>query len=122
MTAPQVASLNLAFAADDLVQSATLNGKALKFEANPTPPTSFQTLAGKADADSSFFKLGTNTLVVKVLNLNATPYGFYAEGTAITGTNAVSSCPRAQRESHLCATLQPHTRYKMAVRSYRRMQ
>ena len=105
MTARQVASLNLAFAADDLVQSATLNDKALTVVGQ-----GFRTLAGKIDADSALFKRGTNTLVVKVLNLNATPYGFYAEGTAITGTNAVSSCPRAHTaSSHLCATLQPPT-------------
>ena len=78
VTAPQGASLNLAFAADDQVQSATLNDKALTVVGQ-----GFQTLAGKVDAGSAFFNLGTNTLVVKVLNRGATPYGFYAEGTAI---------------------------------------
>ena len=97
MTAPQVASLNLDFAADDQVQSATLNDKALVVGGQEGVAG---TLVGKIDAGSRFFTRGTNTLVVKVFNANAVanPYGFYAEGT-ITGTNAVSSCPRAQRES-----------------------
>ena len=98
VTAPEVASLNLAFAVDDLVQSATLNDKALVVGGQEGVAG---TLVGKIDAGSRFFTRGTNTLVVKVFNANApvaNPYGFYAEGT-ITGTNAVSSCPRAQRES-----------------------
>ena len=94
MTTPQVASLSLAFAADDQVQSATLNDKGLKVVGQ-----GYETLAGKVDAESAekkslnlpgfsadffnFFKLGTNALVVKVLNSDATPHGFYAEGTVI---------------------------------------
>ena len=93
VTTPQVASLSLAFAADDQVQSATLNDKGLKVVGQ-----GYQTLAGKVDAESAekkslnagfsadffnFFKLGTNALVVKVLNSDATPHGFYAEGTVI---------------------------------------
>ena len=84
VTAPQVASLNLAFAVDNIIQSATLNGfPLLKVENNTTFPFTFKTLEGKMDAGSVLFKLGTNVLVVKVLNSAAGPYGFYAEGTAI---------------------------------------
>ena len=96
VTAPQVASLNLAFAADDQLQGISLNRKTLPVEVNPTPPASYGKLEGriKVDAGSSFFVRGTNTLRVNVLNVRGA-YGFYAKGTAITGTNAVSSCPRA---------------------------
>ena len=102
VTAPKVASLNLDFAADDFIQSAggaTLNGE--PFEPNPNPRPAFQKLEGKIKLPtaSAVFISGHNTLVVKVLN-NTGPYGFYAEGTAITGIlNAVSSRPRARSES-----------------------
>ena len=95
VTAPEVASLNLAFAVDDVFQSATLNGEPLTDFKVPTDGK----LEGKIDAGSALFKLGTNVLVVEVLNTGANAFGFYAEGSAITGTNAVSSRPRAQRES-----------------------
>eukprot|EP00964_Phaeocystis_antarctica_P005236 scaffold2865_cov69-Phaeocystis_antarctica.AAC.2 len=114
VTAPQVASFGLAFAADNIIESATLNGKPLTVKANPTE---YNKLEGKMDAGSALFKLGTNTLVVKVRNsgTSANPYGFYAEGTAITGAGAVSSCPRAQRvptaSPDLRATLHPRTSY-----------
>ena len=81
VTAPQVASLNLAFAVDDVVPSATLNGAPLPFFLHPIP--GFTAVNGMMSAGSALFQLGTNVLVVKVLN-NEGPYGFYAEGTAIT--------------------------------------
>ena len=87
VTAPQVASLNLAFAVDNIIQSATLNGEPLTVAPNPTQFSSWTVLEGKMDAGSALFELGTNVLVVKVLNtyyFATNPYGFYAEGTAIT--------------------------------------
>ena len=87
VTAPQVASLNLAFAVDNAVPSATLNGAPLPFFLHPTSPSSFTVLGGTMIAGSALFQLGTNVLVVKVLNIYG-PYGFYAEGTAIT-----DNCP-----------------------------
>ena len=94
VTAPQVASLNLAFAADDQLQGISLNRKTLPVEVNPTPPASYGKLEGriKVDAGSSFFMRGTNTLRVNVLNVRGA-YGFYAKGTAITGAGPPSPPP-----------------------------
>ena len=79
VTAPQVASLNLAFAVDNVVPSAWLNGAPLPFFLHPIP--GWTGLGGRMVAGSALFQLGTNVLVVKVLNTYG-PYGFYAESTA----------------------------------------
>ena len=114
VVAPNFASLNLAFAVASTIQSATLNGESLTVTPNPSRTGGqSSTLEGKIEGKVNLFRpvQGTNVLVVKVFNGRfGGPYGFYAEGTAITGAGAVSSCPRAHTANpHLRATLQPHT-------------
>jgi len=93
VTAPEVASFSLAFAVDNLVESATLNGKDLTVAGRLNAGFGNLSLL-ELDPGSALFKLGTNVLVVNVLNaagLNnerGGPYGFYAEGAAKTGPTA----------------------------------
>ena len=84
VTSPDVAHFKLQYAADNKLESATLNGKAISVpSADSASYKSLSTLT--AEAGKKLFRKGANTLSIQVSNSGRSdnPMGFYARGSVV---------------------------------------